>query len=145
MSALLVFLQFVLIGVIACPWRLPAFDRSLNGFGVILFAAGLAVFFSALFAMRLKTFTVMPEPKAQGELVTGGIYGMVRHPMYLAVLLCAAGASLAYGSEWKWGLSCVLAAVLWIKLRREEKMLLKQYADYAAYRARTAALIPFLL
>lgn len=145
MSGLLVCLQFVLIGLIAWPWQPPAFDGALNWFGAGLFSAGLAVFFSALFTMPLRAFTVMPEPKAQGELVTRGIYGVVRHPMYLAVLLCAAGASLVYGTGWKWGLSGVLAAVLWIKLRREEKMLSKQYAAYAAYRERTAALIPFLL
>jgi protein-S-isoprenylcysteine O-methyltransferase Ste14 len=145
MSRLLVCLQFILIGAIAWPWQPLAFDRTSAWFGAVVFAAGLAVFFSALFTMPMKTFTVMPEPKAQGELVTRGIYGVVRHPMYLAVLLCAVGAGMAYGSDWKWGLSCVLGAVLWIKLRREEKMLLQQYADYAAYRARTAALVPFLL
>jgi protein-S-isoprenylcysteine O-methyltransferase Ste14 len=141
MSLLLVLLQFVLIAAIAFPFAAPA--PSLPG--ILLFACGIAVFFLALAAMRMKTFTVMPEPKAGGELVTAGIYGVVRHPMYLAVLLCAAGAALAYGSPWKWALAAVLAAVLVFKLRREERMLAARYPGYAEYRRHTRALIPFLL
>ncbi len=141
MSGLLVFLQFLLITAIAYPSRLPAPDF----IGAALFVAGLLVFLAAFLAMRLKNFTVMPEPKAQAELVDRGIYRAIRHPMYLAVLLCAAGACLAYGLAWKWGLSGALALVLWIKLRREEKMLLQRYPAYAAYRQRTKALIPLLI
>jgi protein-S-isoprenylcysteine O-methyltransferase Ste14 len=141
MSKLLVFLQFGFIGLIAYPSRAPVLEL----FSVTLFIAGLAVFFAAFLTMKSKNFTVMPEPRAGSALVTNGIYSLVRHPMYLAVLLCAAGASLAYGLLWKWCLSIALLAVLLVKLRREEKMLLQKYDDYAAYRDRTKAIVPFVL
>jgi protein-S-isoprenylcysteine O-methyltransferase Ste14 len=60
-------------------------------------------------------------------------------------LLCAIAASWGYGSWHKWLLSLLLAAVLVVKLRREEKKLLEHFEGYAAYRARTGAIIPFLL
>lgn len=141
MSSLLVFLQFVLIGLIAYPTRLPEISWLSGG----LFASGLAVFALAFWSMRPRVFSVMPEPKAGGHLVTTGVYALVRHPMYLAVLLCAGGASLAYGLYWKWALSAAIAAILWAKLRREERMLSERYRGYAAYRRRTKALLPFLL
>jgi protein-S-isoprenylcysteine O-methyltransferase Ste14 len=141
MSALLVSLQFILIGLIAWPFHMPRLDPG----GAILFAAGLLVFMAAWLAMGAKNFTVMPEPKHGGELVTGGIYGLVRHPMYLAVLLCALGASVLYAAPWKWIATGVLALVLWLKLRREERFLLQHYQSYAAYRSHTKALVPFLL
>ncbi len=65
--------------------------------------------------------------------------------MYLAVILCAAGACLAYGVMWKWILSALLATVLWIKVQHEERMLLQRYDGYSDYRQRTRALFPFLL
>lgn len=138
---LFVLLQFLLIGIIAYPFTSP----TPGVLSVAIFIAGLAVFVAALFTMKARTFTIMPEPKAEGELVTSGIYGVVRHPMYLAVLLCAVGASLAYQSEWKWLLTAVLAVVLLLKLKREERMLVCRYAGYAEYRKKTKAIIPFLV
>jgi protein-S-isoprenylcysteine O-methyltransferase Ste14 len=141
MSLLLVALQFLLIALVAYPFNTPH-PTVLN---VTLFCAGIVVFFLAIFAMKQRTFSVMPEPKPHGELVTRGIYRIVRHPMYLAVLLCAAGASLAYEEIWKWILSGLLMAVLLAKIRHEEKFLLTRYTGYAAYRARVKAIIPGIL
>ena len=141
MSRILVALQFILIALVAFPFNAPSID-ALN---LSLFALGLLVFVFAFAAMKQRTFTVMPEPKQHGELVTHGIYRMVRHPMYLAALLCAIGASLAYHEIWKWGLSVLLLLVLMMKIRREEKLLLNRYAGYAAYRAKVKAIIPFVL
>ncbi len=95
--------------------------------------------------MPSRSFSVMPEPTREGELVTRGIYRHVRHPMYLAVLLCGLAACLAYGSALKWGLLALLAGVLIAKIRREERLLLARFEDYAAYRLRTKALIPYLI
>lgn len=141
MSRFLVALQFFLVALVAFPFSAPTPTIINAG----LFAAGIVVFFLALFAMKQRTFTVMPEPKEGGELVTSGIYRLVRHPMYLAVLLCAIGASLAYQESWKWVVSGLLMLVLIIKMRREEKLLLKRYAGYAEYRAKVKTIIPFVL
>lgn len=140
-SFLLVFLQFALIGLLAYPSHMPA----VGWVSGTLFASGLLVFAFSLWTMKGPTFTVMPEPRAGGHLVTSGIYGVVRHPMYLAALLCAVGAGLAYGVYWKWTCAGILFLVLWVKLQREERMLLQRYAGYAAYRQRTKALLPWLL
>lgn len=141
MSTLYVLLQFVLIGLIAWPFSMPQ-PRLL---AILLFVAGLGVFLSAILAMNADTFTIMPEPRRTGELITHGIYRHVRHPMYLAVLLCAASACLAYDTPWKWGLALALAIVLLLKCRREENYLLARYPGYAEYRQKTHAIVPFLL
>ena len=141
MSRVLVILQFVLIALLAYPFTRPTIDLLV----VTLFLGGLLVFCMAILAMKWRTFTVMPEPKAGGELVTHGIYRVVRHPMYLAVLLCAAAASLAYMQWWRWLLFALLALVLIVKMRREERLLEQRYAGYAAYRARVKAIIPFVI
>lgn len=141
MSHLLVFLQLTLIGLIAYPSVWP----SLNPFNLALCGLGLAVGFVAFFTMPRKTFAVMPEPAACGELVTHGIYRFIRHPMYLGILLCAIGADLAYQTPWKWGAAMALCIVLVMKMRREERLLLARFPAYEAYKKRTKAIVPFLI
>ena len=141
MSYLLVFLQLALIGLIAYPSVRP----SLDPLNLALGGLGLAIGFVAFFSMPGKTFTVMPEPTVGGELAMHGIYRFVRHPMYLGILLCAIGAGLAYQTAWKWGAAIALCAVLVVKMRREERLLLARFPEYDAYRKRTKAILPFLI
>lgn len=141
MSRLLVSSQLLLIVLIAFPFH-PAQLSVLN---VGLFVIGMMVAIAAITVMPSRSFSVMPEPRSGAVLVTRGIYRHIRHPMYLALLLCGLAACLAYGSGLKWTLLVLLAAVLMAKIRLEERLLLARFEDYAAYRMRTKALIPYLI
>ena len=141
MSSLLVFVQFAMIGFIAYPLDAPL----LTILSIAVFSLGVSVFALAYFAMPGKTFTVMPEPTADGQLITDGIYHYIRHPMYSSILLCATGANLAYHSPLKWAGEIVLVAVLIMKIRREETMLTNKYERYAAYKMRTKAILPYIV
>lgn len=141
MSRVLVAAQLLLIALIA--WPSAPLAITVTGIALLVLGVGTAV--AALVVMPARTFSVLPEPRSGGELVTRGIYRHVRHPMYLAVLLCGIAAALAYGSPAKWVLLALLAGVLALKIRREERLLLARFPDYAAYRQRTSAIIPYLL
>ncbi|MGV8898962.1 MAG: methyltransferase family protein [Burkholderiaceae bacterium] len=141
MSRLLVAAQMLLIVLLAWPNHAPA----LGATSIALFLLGMIAAGAALAVMPARTFSVLPEPTRDSELITSGIYRTIRHPMYLAVLLCGLSACVAYDSAWKWSLLALLAGVLAIKIRREERMLLARFADYAAYRHKTKAVIPYLL
>lgn len=140
MSRLLVALQFGLIAIIAVradPARMgPAF--------VALLVAGLAVGAWALAANRPGNFNIRPEIKEGATLVTHGPYRWVRHPMYLAVMVTMA-AFCAAGDAVQWGLWAALLGVLAAKARREERGLLVAHPAYAGYRARTRAILPYIL
>jgi len=84
--------------------------------------------------------------KEDHELVRGGPYRWVRHPIYSGLLLAIAGSAVARG-EWRGILALVIAfAALWRKLRLEERWLGEAFGnEYAKYRAEVAALIPFVL
>ena len=144
MSQLLVALQFVLIFLIGIPSDWPQLS-TVFWFGVMIFFGGLLLFGWAFASMPQESFTVMPEPRAGSVLMTRGPYATIRHPMYTGVLLCGAGAALAYGEPLKWFAVAALFVVLWIKLQREEKLLLRTHASYADYRACTKALLPWVL
>jgi protein-S-isoprenylcysteine O-methyltransferase Ste14 len=140
MSRTLVALQFLLIGLVAARARLA----DIGVVFVLLLAAGSAIGAWALWGNRPGNFNVRPEPKRGGQLVTHGPYRLVRHPMYLAVLLFTA-AFAAAGDAWQWALWAAVAAVLYAKARREESGLALVHPGYADYRARTRAIIPFVL
>jgi protein-S-isoprenylcysteine O-methyltransferase Ste14 len=88
------------------------------------------------------SLTPLPEPMAGAALVTSGAYARCRHPLYQAVLFCSLGVTLALGSLLHLALLLALCGVLGGKARREERALAAVHPDYAAYRARTPAIIP---
>jgi len=113
--------------------------------GLILTFAGLAFAFSA--RLRLAgEWSSSVTLKSDHELVDDGPYRWVRHPIYTGLLLAILGTALAVG-EWRALLAVAIAGVaLWRKLTREEALLGREFGEaYAAYCARTRALIPFVL
>lgn len=98
----------------------------------------------ALVTMRLNNLSVLPDPKQNALLVTGGPYKWIRHPMYTAVLLYFLALVIDQGLTTKWIVWSVLAVDLVLKLRYEEGMLRARFPEYAAYCAGTRRLIPFI-
>jgi protein-S-isoprenylcysteine O-methyltransferase Ste14 len=86
------------------------------------------------------------EIKRGHALIVGGPYRLARHPIYTGLLAAFLGTALARG-EWHGLLAVpIAAAALWRKAQLEERWLCETFgADYAAYQAKVAALIPFVL
>lgn len=84
--------------------------------------------------------------KSDQELTDDGPYRWVRHPIYTGLLLALLGTALAV-AEWRGLLAVALAAVaLWRKLKREEALPRHEFGEaYAAYFARTGAVVSFVL
>jgi protein-S-isoprenylcysteine O-methyltransferase Ste14 len=79
------------------------------------------------------------------ELVTSGIYGLIRHPSYLGLMINALAWALAFRSMLGVLLTALLIPPLIARIRSEENLLRAQFgADYDAYRARTSRLLPGL-
>jgi protein-S-isoprenylcysteine O-methyltransferase Ste14 len=135
--------QTLLMAAIAGSWFFPPWARGTEIAGGILAALGAVLLASARLAMG-SSFTVQPEPRAGGELVTRGPFRIVRHPTYLGALLCLAGGSL-FRSWTGLGLTGALA-LLWAgKLRIEERYLSARFPGYAEYRRRVRCrLVPFV-
>jgi protein-S-isoprenylcysteine O-methyltransferase Ste14 len=78
-------------------------------------------------------------------LVTGGIYGVIRHPSYLGAVVLSLGWSLAFRAGAGVLLTALMLVPLVARMNAEERMLREAFgAQYEAYRARTARLIPGL-
>jgi protein-S-isoprenylcysteine O-methyltransferase Ste14 len=77
--------------------------------------------------------------------VTDGIYGIIRHPSYLGMIVNMLGWALVFRSTLGVLLVALTVAILIGRIRSEETLLRSQFGpEYDAYRARTWRLIPGL-
>jgi protein-S-isoprenylcysteine O-methyltransferase Ste14 len=84
--------------------------------------------------------------KKDHELITGGPYRFVRHPIYTGLLLALLGSALAVAEVRGYLAVALIGITLWLKLRLEEKWMQQHFGEaYVAYSRRTSALVPFLL
>jgi protein-S-isoprenylcysteine O-methyltransferase Ste14 len=139
-SYVLVGIQFICLGAIALSR--PAVAPSV--IEALLVGLGLLLGLWALLTMRLSRLSVLPEVRAGAQLVTGGPYRLIRHPMYSALLVTALGLTLAASLPWRWLLWLALLINLMVKLRYEERLLGGHFSGYEAYRRQTWRLLPWV-
>jgi protein-S-isoprenylcysteine O-methyltransferase Ste14 len=112
--------------------------------GAVLMAAGglLAV----LGVLHLgRSLTPLPHPRDGAELVEGGVYRLVRHPIYGGLVIGSLGYGLVVQAVATAVVgSLVLLGFFRLKSAREEVWLEQRYSGYSAYRARTRRMLPFL-
>lgn len=112
--------------------------------GVVLFIAGGALRIWPVFVLG-RRFSGLVAIQPGHTLVTNGVYGVIRHPSYLGLIVNALGWGLAFRS----GVGALLAAAtippVVARMNAEERLLHSQFGtEYDAYRARTSRLIPGL-
>ena len=139
----LVFIQFGLIIMLALFPDDINVDPALEYSGIAMLAVGLVLLFAGFKGLG-KSLTANPVPNEEGVLVTTGIYSIVRHPIYLGLLIITLGLVVSSGV---WSQIIVWAALVMLltyKMRWEETLLSKKYKGYAQYMATVPALIPGL-
>lgn len=79
------------------------------------------------------------------KVVSTGLYGIVRHPMYMATLLLFLVMPLVLGSWWALIPFAFYPAIIISRLRDEEKLLTRELAGYDEYKQKVKyRLIPFV-
>lgn len=148
LSALLVVLQFaamLLLPLLAAPAVVHGPWGAHHVVAALCLGGSLALMLWTLRHNRLGNFNIRPLPKAAGQLVTSGPYRWVRHPMYSAVLLGAAGVAPLVPAAWGWLVWLLLGLVLWLKAGLEEHWLCEQHAHYRTYMQTTRRFVPWVL
>jgi protein-S-isoprenylcysteine O-methyltransferase Ste14 len=139
LAAAAVAAQFALIGVLAVPARRDR-PRSAVLAGRVLSSAG--VLGVALSGRALgSALTPSPIPPGDAVLHTDGPYAYVRHPIYSALLLAAAGRAVSCGPRRAWA-AAALTVLIDSKARWEERLLTRRFPEYAAYARTTPRLVP---
>ncbi len=115
-------------------WLVVPHKTSSSWGGVFLCVSGL-VFGSGVITL-----------KEGHELIERGPYRVVRHPIYTGIIAMLAGTAIALG--YLGGLVGFLLVFVsfWVKLKREEDLMLEHFpVQYAAYQRRVKRIIPFLV
>jgi protein-S-isoprenylcysteine O-methyltransferase Ste14 len=114
---------------------------ALGTIGVLL-GVGLAIFARVYLG---RNWGMPMSRKEDPELVTGGPYRYVRHPIYTGIVLAMLGSAI--GESIIWALPLVVATGYFVYCaRREEELMREQFpAQYPAYMRRTKMIVPFVL
>ena len=118
-----------------------------------LFSSSLFVISSQVLALLLflwaritfgrRSYHVAADP-TEGDLVTGGPYRHIRHPIYAAFCLFTSAGAVAHWS-WSAGLcgGLVLGSAV-IRIFCEESLVAARYPEYARYAVTTWRMIPYV-
>lgn len=106
--------------------------------------SGLLLGTWAILAHGGYNFRIAPVHKEGARLITRGPYALVRHPMYLAIILLVTPLIIDYFSWLRLGVGVLLLADLVFKLEYEEKQLVRAFEGYEAYRKGTWKLVPLV-
>ncbi len=112
--------------------------------GFIIMVLGMG--FNLIVRMNLgKNWVPLYKTTENQELVTEGIYSIIRHPFYLSVLILFSGISVI---SWNlYGLLLLLFALmaLIVRIKKEEDELITKFGEeYEKYKKETPMLIPWL-
>jgi protein-S-isoprenylcysteine O-methyltransferase Ste14 len=133
---------------IATPW-LDGFNYALTRpivlAGVLLGAAGLLLFWRSHADLGANWSPAL-EVREEHRLITNGVYGHMRHPMYAAMWLQALGQALMI-ENWLGGALVLpaIALLYFLRVPKEERLMAAEFGDqWRAYAARTGRVIPRL-
>jgi protein-S-isoprenylcysteine O-methyltransferase Ste14 len=110
--------------------------------GVALFGIGGALRIWPVYVLGNR-FSGLVAIQPSHQLMTSGIYGVIRHPSYAGLLINSVGWSLAFRSGAGLFLTALLVPVLLSRIQSEEALLSSYFGmEYETYRSRTWRLIP---
>lgn len=135
---LLVFAQFVLIALL-----MIAQPKSHPWHAWLISIVGAAFGLWAIFTMGRYT-NISPRLKRNAILRVKGPYRLVRHPMYLAVMVFCSGYLIDEFTIYKLLIWFSLLVVLTCKMYYEEKILRDKFPEYQQYANRTKRIVPFV-
>ena len=146
-------LSLLLIGMLIMPiiyaasgwldfanYTLPLWARWL---GVVILTSALFVFWRAHADLGLNWSPTL-EIREKHELITRGIYGIIRHPMYASQILWVIAQPLIL-QNWiaGWLNLLIFIPFYFLRVGAEEKMMLEKFGDqYRAYIQKVGAVFP---
>lgn len=113
--------------------------------GGILLLVGFYFTFRALADNPYASAEVRIQTERKQKVVSTGVYGFVRHPMYLGGILYLIGAPLLLGSKYGLVIGVLMVIFIVVRIIGEEKVLVEELEGYGDYKKRVRhRLIPFI-
>jgi protein-S-isoprenylcysteine O-methyltransferase Ste14 len=138
-SWMLVMIQFICLFILIYSGHFITRKPSVF---LAIFAIVLGIW--AVLAMKPGTINVFPEVRDGASFVSNGPYRLVRHPMYLSLILFSFSLLLNYFNILRLITFLVLVICLIYKIEFEEKILISKFPGYKHYQLKSKKLIPFI-
>lgn len=122
-------------------WSLVAWYVSIIGDGLVAFS-----FYIFYLVSKVNTYAAANIRVEKGQkVISTGLYGFIRHPMYFGAIFLFIGTPIALGSWWTLLLVPVFLSILVARILNEEKILARDLLGYTEYQKKvTTRLIPFI-
>lgn len=129
-------------GLFVLIWREAIFATRPLTIAIQIAAALLMLYARVTFGRR--SFHAAANP-TEGGLVTWGPYGVLRHPIYAAVLYFIWAAVADHPSWINAGGGALITAGAIARMLLEERMLAARYPEYRDYMRRTRRVVPYVV
>ena len=142
LSGLLFIAAFVLAGL---NWRFGwlVLPRVVSWAAALVFLLGYVLYAEVLRENIWLSRTV--EVQEGQKIIDTGLYGLVRHPMYMSTLLLFLSMPLILGSLYSFLLMLLYVPIIAKRIRNEEQVLEQGLAGYTDYKRRVRyRIIPFV-
>ena len=118
------------------PWYISVFGDALI----------IISFYVFYLVSKVNTYAAANVRVEEGQkVISTGVYGLVRHPMYFGALFLIVGTPLALGSWWTLVLIPLFLPILYFRIANEEKVLLRDLQGYEEYTSKVRSrLIPYI-
>ena len=142
LSGLMFLVGFILAGLSYRYgwWMLP---RWVSIVGTVLFLGSYALYAEVLRENTWLSRTI--EVQEGQQVISTGLYGIVRHPMYMATLVLFLSMPLVLGSALAFVVFLAYPLIISKRIRNEEEVLTRELPGYAEYLQKVRwRLIPFV-
>lgn len=119
--------------VAALDWRYgwSTMSHTMVMVGSVVFLVGYGIYFEVTRENIWASRTI--EVAEDQKVIQTGLYGIVRHPMYLATLLMFLSIPAVLGSWWSLCAFALYVPILVVRIRDEEKFLVRELKEYDKY------------
>jgi len=136
---ILVFLQFFIISLHFFQWEFLPQKQIIQASPYSYFLGILIIiiaFIIMLFSIKDlgRNLSPFPRPINNSNLVTTGIYGFMRHPLYYSLIFISIGVFIIILSIYNLLLAISLALIIKLKIALEEKYLMNKFKNYLLYK-----------
>lgn len=98
----------------------------------------------AIVVMQHSKINIAPAPRANAHLITNGPYRLIRHPMYMAIILTLTPLIITHYDPIRAIILGILYINLIFKLLFEEGLLKQYFEGYPEYMKKTWRLLPWV-
>jgi protein-S-isoprenylcysteine O-methyltransferase Ste14 len=121
------------------------FPLYVNGVGMVLLLISFIFFIRSFIDNSYLSALVRIQSERKQQVITNGVYGFVRHPMYLGALCMFIGTPLLLSSWGGFVVGLFLLTILMIRIIGEEHMLIEELDGYPEYKKKVRyRLIPYI-